>query len=152
MATSRLRGGTVSGINAANNGETGWDLVGSIAQGVLIGGGIGGIGGAIVGAIPTIGAFMGSTFTFSSGAMAISVSGAQIAAGAAIGALGMYTFASTNRPHDNRRQNEQYKEIMHRLGYKKTDWQWRYGHNHLPKESLGFKQLLEFLRNLFKNV
>ena len=32
-------GGTVSGISAANNGETGWDLVGSIAQGVLIGGG-----------------------------------------------------------------------------------------------------------------
>ena len=36
---------------------------------------------------------MGSTFTFSSGAMAISVSGTQIAAGAAIGALGLYSFS-----------------------------------------------------------
>ncbi|MBQ3116109.1 MAG: hypothetical protein IJC07_03680 [Clostridia bacterium] len=48
-----------------------------------------------------------------------------------------------------KKQNEQYKEAMRRLGYDKTNWQWRYGHDHLPKQSLGFKDLLKFLENLF---
>lgn len=58
-------------------------------------------------------------------------------------------FASNERTRDNRKQNEQYKEAMKRLGYKKEDWRWRYGHNKLPKESLGFKELLKFLMDLF---
>ena len=52
-----------------------------------------GVAGAFVGAMPTIVSFLGTYFTFGSGAMAISVSGAQIATGAAIGALGMYIFS-----------------------------------------------------------
>ena len=71
------------------------------------------------------------------------------AAAVATGVFGLIMLASDHRPGDNKRQNEQYREIMRRLGYKKTDWQWRYGHDHLPDKEMGFKELLEFLRKLF---
>ena len=103
-----------------------------------------------------IGSFLGKSFQIGAYAtaagelVAVTVTGAQIAVAglAALAGMGIM-FSSTNRPGDNRKQNEQYREAMRRLGYSKKDWQWRYGHDHLPNESLGFKDLLKFLQDLF---
>lgn len=149
-----------AGVTAYNNGARGWDLFGAIAEGFLtgaiIGGIIGGLIAAFIYAAPAIGSFLGSSFSFGGFALAgggtavITLTGAQIAAAGLAALIGLgVMFASTNRPGDNRKQNEQYREAMRRLGYNKEDWQWRYGHDHLPNESLGFKDLLNFLKELF---
>lgn len=149
-----------AGVTAYNNGARGWDLFGAIAEGFLTGAVIGGIIGGLIAAFiyaaPAIGSFLGSSFqigsylTAAGELVAVTVTGAQIAeAGlAALAGMGV-VLASTDRPGDNRKQNEQYREAMRRLGYDKTDWQWRYGHDHLPKESMGFRALLKFLEELF---
>ena len=149
-----------AGVTAYNNGARGWDLFGAIAEGFLTGAVIGGIIGGLIAAFiyaaPAIASFLSSSFSFggfalaSEGAAAITLTGAQIAAAGLAALIGLgVMFASTNRPGDNRKQNEQYREAMRRLGYNKEDWQWRYGHDHLPNESLGFKDLLDFLKELF---
>ena len=149
-------GGTIAGVKGYKNGERGWGLVKTIAKGSFKGGIIGGFAAVLIYALPEIGSFLGASLGFGglalaeSGAAAVSLTSAQaIMAGiAALSGLGLM-FSSTNRPGDNRKQNEQYREAMRRLGYNKGDWQWRYGHDHLPNESLGFKDLLKFLVDLF---
>ena len=149
-------GGTIAGVKGYKNGERGWGLVKTIAKGSFKGGIIGGLTAVLIYALPEIGSFLGASLGFGglalaeSGAAAVSLTSAQaIMAGiAALSGLGLM-FSSTNRPGDNRKQNEQYREAMRRLGYNKGDWQWRYGHDHLPNESLGFKDLLKFLVDLF---
>ena len=149
-------GGTIAGVKGYKNGERGWGLVKTIAKGSFKGGIIGGLAAVLIYALPEIGSFLGASLGFGglalaeSGAAAVSLTSAQaIMAGiAALSGLGLM-FSSTNRPGDNRKQNEQYREAMRRLGYNKGDWQWRYGHDHLPNESLGFKDLLKFLVDLF---
>ena len=149
-------GGTIAGVKGYKNGERGWGLVKTIAKGSFKGGIIGGLAAVLIYALPEIGSFLGASLGFgglalaASGAADVSLTSAQaIMAGiAALSGLGLM-FSSTNRPGDNRKQNEQYREAMRRLGYNKGDWQWRYGHDHLPNESLGFKDLLKFLVDLF---
>ena len=153
-------GGIIAGITAYHSCSRGWDLFGSIAKGLfigaIVGGIIGGLTAALIYAAPAIGSFFGSAFqigaylTAAGELVAVTVTGAQIAAAglAALVGLGVM-FASTNRSGDNRKKNEQYREAMRRLGYNKEDWQWRYGHDHLPNESIGFKDLLNFLKELF---
>ena len=149
-------GGTIAGVKGYKNGERGWGLVKTIAKGSFTGGIIGGLAAVLIYALPEIGSFLGASLSFGglalaeSGAAAVSLTSAQaiIAGIAALSGLGLM-FSSTNRPGDNRKQNEQYREAMRRLGYNKGDWQWRYGHDHLPNESLGFKDLLKFLSDLF---
>lgn len=156
-AVGAVIGGTVAGVTAYNNGARGWELFGWTTLGIVGGGILGGaIGAGIAAALPTISSFLSSTFCFGNfinaggELVAVTVTGAQIAAAglAALAGMGIM-FSSTNRPGDNRKQNEQYREAMRRLGYSKEDWQWRYGHDHLPNESLGFKDLLKFLEDLF---
>ena len=143
LGVGALIGGTVAGVTAYNQGSRGWDLVGDILTGVGIGALIGSAVGAILGlSIPTFGSMIGG-LAFAGGSSAISLSNAEIAIiGLAV------VLSSTNRPRDNRKQNEQFRQVMRRLGYDKKDWQWRYGHDHLPNESLGFKDLLKFLTDL----
>ena len=160
IAAAAVGGAVYAGVTAYQNGARGWELFGAIAEGffkgAVVGAIISGIIALLVYAAPAIGSFLGSSFqigaylTAAGELVAVTVTGAQIiAAGAAtLVSLGIM-FSSTNRPGDNRKQNEQYREAMRRLGYSKKDWQWRYGHDHLPNESLGFKDLLKFLKNLF---
>ena len=87
------------GVTAYNNGYRGWDLVGAIAGGFVGGAIVGALIGAVIAmfiyAAPAIGSFLGSTFTLgyvvtSSGALvAITVTGAQIAAAGAAAAIGL---------------------------------------------------------------
>ena len=160
IAAAAVGGAVYAGVTAYQNGARGWELFGAIAEGFFTGAVVGaiisGIIALLVYAAPAIGSFLGSSFqigaylTAAGELVPVVVTGAQIiAAGAAtLASLGIM-FSSTNRPGDNRKQNEQYREAMRRLGYSKKDWQWRYGHDHLPNESLGFKDLLKFLKNLF---
>ena len=158
LGVGAVAGGAVAYTAAKSNGASGWALFGYTLAGIFGGAAIGGAAGALIGYIaPAIGGFLGTSFTVGSyvtaaGELAaVTVTGAQILKGIGAVAAGLgILFASTNRPGDNRRQNEQYREAMKRLGYDKKDWQWRYGHDHLPNKSLGFKNLLEFLKSLFK--
>ena len=79
-----------AGVTAYNNGARGWDLFGAIAEGfltgVVIGGIIGGLIAAFIYAAPAIGSFLGSSFqigsylTAAGELVAVTVTGAQIAA------------------------------------------------------------------------
>lgn len=151
------------GEKAYNEGYRGWELAGEIGKGflggALVGASIGALITLLIYAGPAIGSFLSSSFILgytvtASGAMvAVTVTGAQIAAAGVAALIGLgIVFASDSRPGDNKRQNKQYEEIMRRLGYKKKNWQWRYGHDHLPNEDLGFKDLLKFLTDLFSGL
>jgi len=61
---------------------------------------------------------MGSTFTFSGGAMAISVSGAQVATGAAtaLGVVIMLSKGSGPRFGHNQHEKQMYEEALRRTG------------------------------------
>ncbi len=89
-------GGAVAYKVASDNGATGWELFGWTLLGIFGGAVIGGAIGAAVGAAaPAIGSFLGSSFTlggfaFAGGqAAAVTVTGAQIAAGGAALAAGL---------------------------------------------------------------
>ncbi len=76
-------GGTIAGVTAYNNGARGWDLVGSIAGGAILGGGMGAImaiGGAA--GLASIGAGL-TGFSLSAGA----AFGVSLAVGAGVGLL-----------------------------------------------------------------
>ena len=131
------------------NGSVKWyDYLGATVLG-------GAIGAGISYALTYINSYLGTSFQLGSymaasgELVAVTATGAEIATGlTALAGMGIM-LSSTNRPGDNRKQNEQYREAMRRLGYSKKDWQWRYGHDHLPNVSLGFKDLLKFLEDLF---
>ena len=101
-------GGTVAGIKAAEEGLEGWDLVGEVAKGALIGGATGAVGGAGIGLIGAGAAAIGGGSmaliggaTLSGGAAAVAATGAiVVGAGASvasgistIGLLGQYLFS-----------------------------------------------------------
>ena len=98
-------GGTLAGINAVNNNVSGWNLVGEIFGGALIGGAIG----------AALGAFVGPGLSFAGGAVAISATGTQ--ALAAVGAASIVgagvIFATTSKSG----------------GY----WAQKYSNDHLPE-------------------
>ena len=97
-----------AGVTAYNNGARGWDLLGAIAEGFLTGAVIGGIIGGLIAAFiyaaPAIGSFLGSSFqigsylTAAGELVAVTVTGAQIAAAglAALAGLGVM-FARTGK-------------------------------------------------------
>ena len=134
------------------NGSVEWyEYVGLTIAGGIIGGGLGAGAGYIASSIGSSFAAGGLSFS-SSGAVAM-LSSCQTTFVEIAGVMGAgVLFASTNRPGDNRKQNEQYREAMRRLGFSKKDWQWRYGHDHLPQKSMGFKELVDFLRSLFSKL
>ena len=134
------------------NGSVEWyEYVGLTIAGGVIGGGLGAGAGYIASSIGA--SFAAGGLSFSSSGAAAMLSSCQttfVEIASVIGAGVL--FASTNRPGDNRKQNEQYREAMRRLGFSKNDWQWRYGHDHLPQKSMGFKELVDFLRSLFSKL
>ena len=103
-----LNGGTIAGITSYNAGARGWDLFGAIAEwfltGAVIGGIIGGLIAAFIYAAPAIGPFLGSSFqigsylTAAGELVAVTVTGAQIAAAGLAALAGMGIMFSKHRP------------------------------------------------------
>ena len=103
-----LNGGTIAGITSYNAGARGWDLFGAIAEGFLTGAVIGGIIGGLIAAFiyaaPAIGSFLGSSFqigsylTAAGELVAVTVTGAQIAAAGLAALAGMGIMFSKHRP------------------------------------------------------
>ncbi len=98
-------GGAVAYKVASDSGATGWELFGWTMLGIFGGAVIGGAIGAAVGAAaPAIGSFLGSSFTFGGFAFAggqaaaVTVTGAQIAAGAVTLAAGLAVLFSKTNP------------------------------------------------------
>ena len=95
-----------AGVTAYNNGARGWDLFGAIAEGFLTGAVIGGIIGGLIAAFiyaaPAIGSFLGSSFQIGLKAagelVAVTVTGAQIAAAGLAALAGMGIMFSKHRP------------------------------------------------------
>ena len=118
------------------------------------------IGGIFGGAL---GGFSTTTFTFSLPtlglmqttartcalavkAVAVSVGGAEILVGA--GMLGtLFLFASNNRPGNNKKQNQQFRDAMKELGIKNKD-QMRRVHDRIKGRNMGYKDLIEFIKNV----
>ena len=174
LIVGAIAGAVIGGVQAAEAGYTGWDLVGAIFMGAVIGGAFGAMAGALVG---LGGAMIGSGLSAISGAgglLALAGGGTAAAAaaagvasvglgvavvggGLAIAGLGVNAllgtisfFASNGRPGDNKRQNEQFKSAMDRLDIKRTDPRWREAHDALHGEPpMGFKELLKFIKELF---
>ena len=140
-------GATVAGAIAHNNGVSGWELVGAIAGGALIGGALGAL--AYV-AAPTIGAAYGY-----SAAMSLQAT-LQYAAGAmALGVGLVFSKGSGARFGHNQYENDQFEAAMKEIGgYKKTDYQWRKAHDALIKHKKRgnyiskYKDLVEFIKSV----
>ena len=144
-----LIGGTVSAVTAVNSGETGWELAGSIAEGLLVGGATGAAAGALVGLAPTIGAGLGTMTSGAAGATATaSVASTYVVAAGATVALGTNLFfSSSNRPGNNKRQNKQFKDAMKELGITNKD-QMRRVHNKIKGRNMGYNDLIEFIKQV----
>ena len=81
-------GGTVAGVSAANNGAEGWELVGAVATGALVGGAIGAAVGAGVGLAATGAAALGGGGAAAAGGiMASGGAGAAVLSGAGSAAV-----------------------------------------------------------------
>ena len=124
-----------AGVTAYNNGARGWDLFGAIAEGFLTGAVIGGIIGGLIAAFiyaaPAIGSFLGSSFQIGSylkaagELVAVTVTGAQIAAAglAALVGLGIM-FARTGKSNGfwgEKYSNDHDPEHFHLKGTDGTD-------------------------------
>ena len=114
---------------------------------------VGGIvGGGVSYAAPIIGTFLSTSFTLSTPivaggeAIAISVSGVQIAGVATAGTM---LFASNNRPKDNKKQNQQFKDAMRELNITNRD-KMRRVHDHIKGRNMGYNELLEFIKEVLR--
>ena len=142
-------GGTVAGVSAENSGETGWALAGSIAEGALYGGAFGAAAGALIGLAPTIGAGLGAMLsgTASAGA-SVALASTYVVAAGATAALGMnLMFASSNRPGDNKKQNQQFRDAMRKLGITDKD-QMRRVYDKIRGRNMGYNELLQFIKQV----
>lgn len=152
------------GIGLAN-GASGWELFADAMLGMGLGGLLGAAIGAAIFYAPTIAGgisnFFNSSFAIGSFAMgdqlvAVSVTGAQIAAAAGISAIGLnILFKSDSRPRNNSVQDKQFRDAARKAGVDPKDPKIRdelnlahmyIRNNHL---NLGFKDLVEFIRTWF---
>lgn len=119
-----------AGVTAYNNGARGWDLFGAIAEGFLTGAVIGGIIGGLIAAFiyaaPAIGSFLGSSFqigsylTAAGELVAVTVTGAQIAAAglAALAGVGIMYSSYNRKPAAPRNHSGSRKEAYDKAFYK----------------------------------
>ncbi|MDE6945667.1 MAG: hypothetical protein K2P14_00640 [Anaeroplasmataceae bacterium] len=83
---------------------------------------------------------------------AVTITGGQVIAGAGtLAALGGLTYMfSKGRPQNNQKQNEQFREVMKRLGIDKRNPKWRKAHDAIEHEPpMNFQELLQFIKDLF---
>ena len=158
-------GGTVAGIKAAEEGLEGWDIVGEVAKGALIGGATGAVGGAGIGLIGAGAAAIGGGSmaliggaTLSGGAATVAATGAIVvgagataAAGAlSLGALNHYLF-SVQRMGPNRHSNNQaeikYIDYLQKK-YKFSDKIRRLLHDEITSKRYNKQQVEEILKDI----
>ena len=150
-------GATAGGIIAYNiaeeQGATGQELVGWTALGIvgggIVGGAIGAGAGALIGLAPTIGASLGAMMSGTAGAGAsVALASTYVVAAGATAALGMnLMFASSNRPGDNKKQNQQFRDAMRKLGITDKD-QMRRVHDKIRGRNMGYNELLQFIKQV----
>lgn len=101
-------GGAIGGAVAANNGETGWDMVNSISQGALYGSLAGALAGLFAGFLPPVGAFINTMVAAGGGAVAATAVGTAVAAGVAVaGIIGVgIVFSKTSRSSGKERSTD----------------------------------------------
>ena len=118
------------------------DYIANTLLGVVIGAGAGTIA-------PTIGSFLSSNFALAVPAVAggtavvLNVSGAQIVGGS-IGAASLM-FASSQRPGDNKKQNQQFRDAMRELNITNKD-KMRRVHDKIKGRNMGYNELIEFIK------
>ncbi|MDD3865075.1 MAG: hypothetical protein PHC32_01935 [Candidatus Izemoplasmatales bacterium] len=142
-----------AGIGSIVGGEVSEALGSSYALGWAIGGIAGAVGAYF--AAPAIGGFLSSSFSLGfsvnlGGVLSVvSVSCAQIAGtiGAVIG-IDIMMMASTERPGNNRAQNEQISSILRELGLGNNPSARDIVHRAIKGYNLGYKALKEFIINL----
>ena len=142
-------GGTVAGISAAQNGEDALGVTLAVFDGILLGGLLGGAGGALIGLAPTIGAGLGAMMSGTAGAGATAtIASTYVVAAGATAVLGMnLMFASSNRPGDNKKQNQQFRDAMRKLGITDKD-QMRRVHDKIRGRNMGYNELLQFIKQV----
>ena len=102
--------------------------------------------GAAAGAFIGISAPLASSFAMSGSAAAIPVSGVTVAAGAVVvGAT--ILLASSNRPGDNKKQNQQFKDAMKELGVTNKD-KMRRVHDKINGRNMGYNELIKFIKKV----
>ena len=117
------------------------------------------LGGLLVyAALPYIGAFLSSSFTFtvptlaSAGTVAFTVTGAQVAGGTVVVGLGILLFASDHRPGNNRVQNKQLRDAVRQSGHDPNEPRIKDKINRIEtyirrkKLDLGWNELREFIK------
>ena len=126
------------------------DAVGYVANS-LVGGVIGGAMGYFA---PAVGTFLSSsfvigTYTLAGGeAVAITISGTQILGAVLLESI-ILAFASGNRPGDNKKQNQQFRDAMRELDITNKD-QMRRVHDKIKGRNMGYNELIEFIKEVLK--
>lgn len=162
-------GGALAYSLASQNGKEGWELAGFTILGIFggallgatIGAGLGYIWGATLSfTIPTLG------FVNSGGILGIGVTGSMslaIPLGKIIVVGGVYELAkgltimaaSNERPRNNKKQNEQVRSALRELGYDPKSSEGKEMADEIEREirknklSLGYRALVEFIKDLF---
>ena len=136
------------GYPLLKNGEDALGVTLAVFEGIFVGGVIGGAAGALVGGAPTIGASFSAMMSGTAGAgvMAMSAEAYLVAAGATA-VLGNVMFASSNRPGNNKRQNQQFRDAMKELGITNKD-QMRRVHDKIRGRNMGYNELLQFIKQV----
>ncbi len=83
---------------------------------------------------------------------AVTITGGQVIAGAGtLAALDGLTYMfSKGRSQSNQEQDEQFREVMKRLGIDKRNPKWRKAHDAIEHEPpMNFQELLQFIKDLF---
>ena len=154
-----------AGVTAYNNGARGWDLVGAIAEGFLTGAVIGAIIGGVIAAFiyggPAVASFLGKSFqigayvTAAGELVAVTVTGAQIAALGVAALLGLqilFSKGSGPRFGHNQHERQMWDEAMRRLNIKDKDLRTRlHNENHKYPYQNTLKGLVEQLKEILRN-
>ncbi|MDE6285208.1 MAG: hypothetical protein K2M17_05625 [Bacilli bacterium] len=165
MAGAAIGGLVVGGASLIKQGTSGGEMdYGQLALNTFIGGAVGALVGGGAGYLFGSGAAAaiggGSSFAVAGGSSLAIAGGGSVSVGVAVSGTGvleglaalggLILFASTERPGDNRKQNEQFRAAMRELGItSKSDPRWRRAHDALRKVApMGYKLLVAFIRAL----
>ena len=88
---------------------------------------------------------VGTLITASGEAVAVTATGAEIVCTGILGAGIM--FASNNRPGNNKKQNQQFRDAMKKLNISDKD-QMRRVHDKIKGRNMGYNELIEFIKTV----
>ncbi|MDE7083176.1 MAG: RHS repeat-associated core domain-containing protein, partial [Clostridia bacterium] len=174
LVVGAVAGATISGVNASNNGATGWELFGAILGGAILGGAIGAFSGAIIGiggtmigsGLGMVGGFSGLATalagggTIAAGAAAgigsMALGGAVVIGGVAVAGLGVQVLmakGSGPRMGHNQYEKQMWKEAMRQLKIEDKDLIRRLHElNEKKPYADSLKRLLDNLREILSSI